>query len=107
MGLTRNSAVEYGQFGISINAIAPGAIMTPMVERSLKQIDPENWQEVGKQFVSVNPMQRFGELAEVAALVAFLLSGEAAFINGAVITDRRRAVLQVLTRTVEKKLIPQ
>jgi NAD(P)-dependent dehydrogenase (short-subunit alcohol dehydrogenase family) len=36
--------------------------------------------------VSVNPMQRFGESHEVAALVAFLLSGEAPFINGAVIT---------------------
>ena len=86
VGLTRNSAVEYGQFGISINAIAPGAIMTAMVEGSLKQIDPDNWEEVGRQFVSVNPMQRFGQVEEVAALAAFLLSGEAPFINGAVIT---------------------
>ena len=75
VGLTRNSAVEYGQFGISINAIAPGAIMTPMVEASLKQINPDKWQEVGEQFVSVNPMQRFGNVTEVAALAAFLLSG--------------------------------
>ena len=86
VGLTRNSAVEYGQFGISINAIAPGAIMTPMIEGALKQLDPENWREAGQQFVSVNPMQRFGEAHEVAALVAFLLSGEAPYINGAVIT---------------------
>ncbi len=85
VGLTRNSGIEYGQFGISVNAIAPGAIMTPMIEGSLKQIDPDNWEEVGRQYVSVNPMRRFGKAEEVAHLVAFLLSDEAEFINAAVI----------------------
>jgi NAD(P)-dependent dehydrogenase (short-subunit alcohol dehydrogenase family) len=85
VGLTRNSGVEYGQFGVSIKAIAPGAIMTPMVEASLKQIGGENWEEAGKEFVSVNPMKRFGKPEEVGHLVAFLLSDEAEFINAAVI----------------------
>ena len=85
VGLTRNSAIEYGQFGIQINAIAPGAIMTPMVEGSLRQMGGDNWEEVGRGFVQPNPMRRFGRTEEVGHLVAFLLSGDAMFINAAVI----------------------
>lgn len=85
VGLTRNSAIEYGQYGVSINAIAPGAIMTPMVEGSLKQMAGDDWEAAGKEFVSVNPMKRFGKPEEVGNLVAFLLSDAAKFINASVI----------------------
>lgn len=85
VGLTRNSGIEYGQFGVRVNAIAPGAIMTSMVENSLKQMDPENPEEAGKQFVSHNPMKRFGKPEEVAGLVTYLLSDESSFINAQVI----------------------
>lgn len=85
VGLTRNSAVEYGSKGVVINAIAPGAFMTDMVEGSLKQMGGDNWEEVGKEFVSVNPMKRFGRPEELGRLVVFLLSNAAGFINGTVI----------------------
>lgn len=81
VGLTKNSAREYGQYGININAIAPGAIYTPMVEDSLKQLNPDDPEAAGKEFVSTNPMKRFGKPEEIAGVVAFLLSDDAGFIN--------------------------
>lgn len=85
VGLTRNSGTEYGQYGLTVNAIAPGAIWTAMVEGSMKQINAEDPRGAAEEFIQANPTKRYGEADEVAAVVAFLLSDEASYINSAVI----------------------
>jgi NAD(P)-dependent dehydrogenase (short-subunit alcohol dehydrogenase family) len=85
VGLTRNSGIEYGEYGIRINAIAPGAIWTPMVENSMKQLDAENPRKAAEQFIQGNPTKRYGEAHEIASVVAFLLSDDAAYINAVVL----------------------
>lgn len=85
VGLTRNSAVEYGSFGVRINAVAPGAIWTPMVEGSMKQLDANDPRGAARQFIQANPTKRYGEASEIASVVAFLLSDDASYINAAVI----------------------
>jgi len=78
--LTRTLAVEWAEFGIRINAIAPGYINTPMVATLTANghIDPT--------IVSMHAMNRFGEPNEIAAGVKFLLSDEASFITGEILT---------------------
>jgi NAD(P)-dependent dehydrogenase (short-subunit alcohol dehydrogenase family) len=85
VGLTRNSAIEYGQYGIRINAIAPGAIWTPMVENSMKQLDSENPRKAAEEFIQANPTKRYGEAPEIASVVAFLLSDDASYVNATVL----------------------
>ncbi|QLD11670.1 glucose 1-dehydrogenase [Microbacterium oleivorans] len=85
VGLTRNSAVEYGRYGVRLNAIAPGAIWTPMVENSMKQIDAENPRRAAEEFIQANPTKRYGEAPEIAAVVAFLLSDDASYVNATVL----------------------
>jgi NAD(P)-dependent dehydrogenase (short-subunit alcohol dehydrogenase family) len=74
VGLTRNGAVEYAEDGIRINAVCPGAIMTPLMERG----SPERRQEIMRP----QAMKRFGEPEEVAAAVVWLCSDDASFVTG-------------------------
>lgn len=83
--LTRSAASEYGRWGIRVNAVAPGPIWTPMVEQWLRSTHPDDPSEAERLRTQRNPMSRFGQAIEVAAAVAFLLSSDASYINGAIL----------------------
>jgi NAD(P)-dependent dehydrogenase (short-subunit alcohol dehydrogenase family) len=74
LGLTKNAAVEYANDGIRVNAVCPGAIMTPLMSDQ----PPERQQEI----LAPQAMTRFGEPAEVAAAVVWLCSDDASFVTG-------------------------
>lgn len=81
-GMTKSAALEYGKDGILTNAIGPGVTLTPMVAESFKQTNPENPKAAETEYAQRNPMRRLGKPAEVAKLVAFLLSEDNGYING-------------------------
>lgn len=81
-GMTKNAALEYARYGITTNAIAPGAILTPMVAGAFKQVNPEDPKAAEAEYASANPTKRLGLPEEVAKVVCFLLSDDASYVNG-------------------------
>jgi len=76
IGLTLSAAATYARSGIRFNAVAPGAVRTPILE----QMSPSHVQTM----IAKSPMQRMGEVEEVAELVMWLCSGSCTFNTGAV-----------------------
>jgi NAD(P)-dependent dehydrogenase (short-subunit alcohol dehydrogenase family) len=77
VGLTKTAALEYAQSGIRVNAVCPGLIRTPMVERySGGDV------EIEAQFAAVEPVGRMGSPEEVAEAVVWLCSEAALFVTG-------------------------
>src|SRR5919199_7019417 len=73
-GLTKNAAVEYANEGIRVNAVCPGAIMTPLMARE----SPKRQQQI----LRPQALSRFGAPEEVAAAVVWLCSDDASFVTG-------------------------
>jgi NAD(P)-dependent dehydrogenase (short-subunit alcohol dehydrogenase family) len=77
VGLTKNVALDYAKQNIRVNAVCPGVIHTPMIDRFTGG-DPE----VIAQMVAAKPMGRMGLPEEIAETVVFLCSNASSFITG-------------------------
>lgn len=86
VGLTKSMALEFAKEGIRINAVCPAPIETRMMRSLEEGISPS---DLGKAHATISariPMGRYGQPAEVAALVAFLMSSDASYLTGSAYT---------------------
>ena len=88
-GLTKTVALEVAEEGITCNAVCPGYVLTPLVEKQIpdtakaRHITEE--EVVRNVLLAAQPTKQFVAVKEVAALTAFLASDEAASLTGAII----------------------
>jgi NAD(P)-dependent dehydrogenase (short-subunit alcohol dehydrogenase family) len=76
--MTKAMALEWGRFGINVNAICPGYIDT--------EINHHQWQtDAGRKFVEAMPRKRIGEPEDLDAVLMMLCANESHFVNGAII----------------------
>ena len=76
IGMTRSLAVEWGKYGIRVNAIAPGQFLSPGMQEMLKN------KAYRDDILHHIPLRRVGEIEEIAACIQFLLSDASSYVNG-------------------------
>ena len=80
--LTRAAAIEYGPYRIRVNAVAPTAVYTPLLQRMAGEADPD---EVVENLKHLNPLYGVATVEDIAAAVAFLVSDDTRFISGVIL----------------------
>jgi NAD(P)-dependent dehydrogenase (short-subunit alcohol dehydrogenase family) len=81
VAMTRQLAVEYPKT-LRVNAVCPGTVQTPFVEAYLERFHKNNMEETRAELRARQPLGRLGRPEEVASLVRYLASDEAAFVSG-------------------------
>lgn len=82
IGLTKAVASEYAEYGVTCNAICPGYIRTPNVERNSAKAHPEDPQRVIREIAAGVPMKKLGTPEQIGAAAVFLASAQADYITG-------------------------
>lgn len=77
VGLTKSAAIDYAKLGIRVNAVCPGVIDTPMLDRLASGVEG-----LREALLAFEPMGRIGRPAEVAEAVVWLCSDAASFVTG-------------------------
>ncbi len=76
--MTRAMALEWGRYGINVNALCPGYIDT--------EINHHHWQtEAGKKLIAMTPRKRVGQATDLDAMLVTLCANQSHFVNGAII----------------------
>ncbi len=86
-GLSKTLAIELGRFGITVNCVAPGFIATAMTEQTAARMGVP-FEEFMDAVAAQTPVQRVGQPEDVAGVIAFLCSADAAYVSGQVIYVR-------------------
>jgi len=86
-GLAKTLAIELGPFGITVNCVAPGFIVTAMTEQTAERLGV-SFDDLQEFSAGQIPVRRVGQPDDVAGVIAFLCSADAAFVSGQVIYVR-------------------
>ncbi|MGE2835179.1 SDR family NAD(P)-dependent oxidoreductase [Mycobacterium sp. SMC-4] len=80
-GLTKSLALEYGPYGITVNAVPPGFIDTPMLRKAEKR----GFLGDTEKQIEATPVRRMGRPEDIAAACAFFISEEAGYVTGQIL----------------------
>jgi NAD(P)-dependent dehydrogenase (short-subunit alcohol dehydrogenase family) len=86
VGMTKSAALEFAPDRIRVNAVCPAPIETRMMRALEQGLNPDDPETIHQAMAENIPLARYGEPAEVAALVAFLASDDASYITGGIYT---------------------
>ena len=86
-GLTKTLAIELGRFGVRVNCVAPGFIATAMTQQTADRLGV-SFDDFQEAIAAQVPLQRVGQPEDVAGVIAFLCSDDAAYVSGQVVYVR-------------------